>query len=150
MENNSRRSRFDSAVIEELIPEIDKTYRTIPDREFRAVGGLSRGAGWAIELGINYWELFGAFGAHSPAALNSNTIAVSHLLDAIPTEKFPRIYIDTGDREPPSIIKSALWLGDLLNKKGLPHEWYRFSGVHNEKYWEDHLEVYLRWYTGSW
>lgn len=147
---NSERSNFDLVLAQELMPTIDKTYRTIPEREFRAVGGLSRGAGWAIESGINFWDLFGAFGAHSPAVLNTNPVSMSNLLDGIPSDKYPRIFIDTGDREPPSIIESAIWLGELLNQKGIPHEWYRFSGVHDESYWRAHLEVYLRWYSGSW
>lgn len=147
---NSERSNYDLVLALELMPTIDKTYRTRPEREFRAVGGLSRGAGWAIELGITFWDLFGAFGAHSPAVLNTNPISMSNLLDAIPPDKYPRIFIDTGDREPPSIIESAIWLGDLLNQKGIPHEWYRFTGVHDGSYWQEHMERYLRWYTGSW
>ena len=146
----SRRSVFDQAVAQELVPFVDKTSRTKPAREFRAVGGISRGAGWAVELGTHHWELFGAFGAHSPAVFNTNATLMSNLLDAVPADKYPRIFIDTGDSEPPSIIEAAEWLGELLNQKGVPHEWYRFSGVHNDAYWRKNLELYLRWYTGSW
>ncbi len=56
---------FGAVLAEQLIPYIDKHYRTVPKRSNRAVGGLSRGAGWAIHLGLSYWELFGAIGAHS-------------------------------------------------------------------------------------
>ncbi|HJW90842.1 MAG TPA: alpha/beta hydrolase-fold protein, partial [Anaerolineales bacterium] len=56
---------FGQAVIEELLPWIDAHYRTMPAREYRAVGGLSRGASWAIHLGLSAWESFGAIGAHS-------------------------------------------------------------------------------------
>ena len=146
----SRRSAFDQAVAQELVPFVDKTYRTKPAREFRAVGGISRGAGWAVELGTHHWDLFGAFGAHSPAVFNNNATLMSNLLDAVPADKYPRIFIDTGASEPPSIIEAAEWLGELLNQKGVPHEWYRFSGVHNDSYWRKNLELYLRWYTGSW
>lgn len=146
----SRRSAFDQAVAQELVPFVDKTYRTKPAREFRAVGGISRGAGWAVELGTHHWDLFGAFGAHSPAVFNTNATLMSNLLDAVPADKYPRIFIDTGDSEPPSIIEAAEWLGEMLNQKGIPHEWYRFSGVHNDVYWRNNLELYLRWYTGSW
>jgi len=35
---------FEDVVIGDLIPMIDSTYRTIPDREHRAMTGTSRGA----------------------------------------------------------------------------------------------------------
>jgi S-formylglutathione hydrolase FrmB len=38
---------FDEAVVEELIPTVESSFRACPERECRAVGGLSRG-GWAI------------------------------------------------------------------------------------------------------
>ena len=34
---------FERVVINELIPMIDKNYRTLPDREHRAIAGLSMG-----------------------------------------------------------------------------------------------------------
>ena len=148
--NHSSMSKFGQVVVEVLIPWIDKTYRTFPERDHRAVGGLSRGGGWAFYLGVSHWELFGAVGAHSPAVLNNDTNNMSSILDQIPIELSPRIYIDTGDRDRPTIIESAHLLGDLLNKKGIPHEWYLFTGSHNEDYWRDHLERYLRWYANNW
>lgn len=148
--DHSSMSKFGQVIVEVLIPWIDKTYRTLPERDHRAVGGLSRGGGWAFYLGISHWELFGVVGAHSPAVLNNDTNNMSSILDQIPIELSPRIYIDTGDRDRPTIIESAHLLGDLLNKKGIPHEWYLFTGSHNEDYWRDHLEGYLRWYANNW
>ncbi|MGB7116550.1 MAG: alpha/beta hydrolase-fold protein [Anaerolineales bacterium] len=148
--DHSSMSKFGQVIMEVLIPWIDKTYRTLPERDHRAVGGLSRGGGWAFDLGFSHWELFGAVGAHSPALLNNDTNNMSNMLDQIPIELSPRIYIDTGDRDRPTIIESAYLLGDLLNKKGIPHEWYLFTGSHNEDYWRNHLEGYLRWYAKNW
>jgi S-formylglutathione hydrolase FrmB len=56
---------FGSSVAEELVPWIDDNYRTYSERQYRAVGGLSRGGAWALHLGLGYWDLFGAVGAHS-------------------------------------------------------------------------------------
>jgi len=148
--DHSSMSKFGQVIVEVLIPWIDKTYRTHPERDHRAVGGLSRGGGWAFYLGFSQWDLFGAIGAHSPALLNNDANIMSNMLDQIPIELAPRIYIDTGDRDRPTIIESANLLTDLLNKKGIPHEWYLFTGSHNEDYWRDHLEGYLRWYANNW
>src|SRR5690606_19494268 len=42
------REPFGQVVVEELNPFIDEHYRTLPLREYRAVGGLSRGAAWSV------------------------------------------------------------------------------------------------------
>ena len=41
------------------------TFNVCSERACRALGGISRGASWALRLGLKHWELFGSFGAHS-------------------------------------------------------------------------------------
>ena len=55
---------FGRAVGEALVPWVDENLRTQAWRTHRAVGGLSRGAGWALHLGFSRWELFGSIGLH--------------------------------------------------------------------------------------
>ena len=43
----SNQDPFGKAFIEVLLPWVEANYRTLPERKYRAVGGLSRGAGWA-------------------------------------------------------------------------------------------------------
>jgi enterochelin esterase-like enzyme len=143
-------SKFAQAIIEDLIPYIDKRYRTLPNRADRAVGGLSRGGGWAVHFGISKWEMFGALGAHSPGVFRADDLYIRKWLDAIPWNSYPRIYIDIGDRDLPEIIESATWFEQILNEKDIPHEWHFFTGYHNEQYWRAHLGSYLRWYTQNW
>jgi len=150
MHNNSKADPFAQAVLQELLPFIENNYRTVQEREKRAVGGISRGGGWALEMGLHNWEYFGSLGAHSPAVLNNNPARLEKRLESIPASQIPRIFIDLGDREPQEISESAGWLGELLNQNGIPHEWHQFTGEHNQEYWRDHLEIYLRWYASAW
>lgn len=143
-------TKFPEAIVKLLIPHIDQTYRTWPDRTHRAVGGLSRGGGWAIHFGLVYWSVFGLMGAHSPAVFFSDAEHMRVFLDDIPPESTPKIYIDIGDRDRPEIMRAALWFEELLDAKDVPHEWHLFSGYHNEAYWTEHMEGYLRWYTQNW
>ena len=141
---------FGTVLAEGLIPSIDKNYRTIPERAMRAIGGLSRGAGWAVHLGLRYWDLFGALGAHSLPVFWTDTRHVRAWLDAIPMEQMPRIYLDIGDKDRQQILESAVWFENLLTEKNIPHEWYLNHGYHEEDYWQAHMEDYLRWYTIDW
>jgi enterochelin esterase-like enzyme len=139
---------FDEAVIEELIPFIDLTYRTLPERTSRAVGGLSRGAGWALHFALNNPELFGAFGGHSLAILDEDGRRLSRLLNSIPVNDMPRIYMDIGKSD--GLKASAGKFEAQLTERGIPHEWYVYPGFHNEAYWSKHVGEYIKWYASGW
>jgi enterochelin esterase-like enzyme len=143
-------SGFSDTIVKQLIPTIDETYRTKAGREFRAAGGLSRGAGWAIHFGISYWRLFGRVGGHSSAVFHTDAQRMRTWLKEIPAEQYPQVYLDIGDRDRPEIMRSTLWFEDLLNLYDVPHEFHLFSGYHAEAYWSAHLEDYLVWYTKDW
>jgi putative tributyrin esterase len=59
--------RYESYVTQELIPEIDKNFRTIADRQHRIVAGLSMGGYGSIKYGLKYPEMFGLVGSFSGA-----------------------------------------------------------------------------------
>ncbi len=101
--------KFGRVLVEELIPTIDANYQSNPDRLYRAIGGLSRGAGWAIHLGLRDWTLFSALGAHSLPVFWEDTSRVHGWLQEIPTSDLPRILLDIGDRDRPEILASAHW-----------------------------------------
>lgn len=62
---------YEVEVVEGLVPYIDANYRTIQSPEFRAIGGVSRGGVWAIEISFTNPDLFGGLAAVSPS-LDSN------------------------------------------------------------------------------
>jgi enterochelin esterase-like enzyme len=142
--------QFGEAILAELIPWIDKSYRTIPEREYRAIGGLSRGAAWAIHLGLGHWEVFGAVGAHSMALFWGDVADIPLWLEEMQPEGTPRIFVDVGRKDFEEIRNSSAWFRDLLTEMDIPHEWYSFAGTHDEDYWRSHLELYMRFYTLEW
>ena len=58
---------FEDVVLKDLIPLIDSTYRTVADREHRAIAGLSMGAAQAMQIGMTHLDTFSAVGAFSGA-----------------------------------------------------------------------------------
>jgi enterochelin esterase-like enzyme len=141
---------FGQGLVEELIPYIDATYRTKAEREFRAVGGLSRGAAWAIHLGLNYMDVFGAVGGHSLPVFWEDAPKIPRILQETPVKELPRIYVDIGDRDRAEIMESTLWFVDLLARYDVPHEWHLFVGYHEEAYWAQHVPDYLAFYSMGW
>lgn len=52
------RSRYEDAIINDLIPYVDSHYRTVASREGRAIAGLSMGGLGAIKFALRYPQLF--------------------------------------------------------------------------------------------
>lgn len=142
-------NQFGEALVNDLISTIDADYRTLPEREYRAIGGLSRGGNWAIYLGLTHWELFNAIGGHSsPLFVNQGPPNVRKWLAEIPPQSYPRVYLDTGRSD--KWVTNFLGLADILNDFDVPHELYMFPGSHTEEYWGAHIALYLRWYSLTW
>jgi enterochelin esterase-like enzyme len=141
-------SGFGEVLADALIPAIDSTYRTQRGRAGRALGGLSRGGGWAIHIGTRHPELFASVGGHSPALFYSDSDTLTVRLRDIPADQRPRFYVDIGDADKEN--RSAQAFADLLAKFGYEHEWHFNVGTHDEPYWSAHVAEYLRWYAADW
>jgi enterochelin esterase family protein len=63
--NSSATGRYEDHLIQELVPFLDAKYRTVPERDFRAVLGKSSGGYGAMVLGMRHPELFGLVADHS-------------------------------------------------------------------------------------
>lgn len=163
--------KYESYIIKELIPEIDKKFRTIPDREHRAIAGLSMGGFGAIKFGLKYPEMFVVVGSFS-GALGAATItekelpgAIGKSIDAIfgpaggeirisndpfdivrraSAEKiktFPFLYIDCGTED--FLFQSNRDFVALLLEKKIPHEFRQLPGAHNWTYWGAQVQEFL-------
>jgi hypothetical protein len=138
----------DAVFLADILPAIDGEFRTQPDREHRAIGGLSRGALWALRLALRRIDLFGAVGLHSISP-GSNALAEIYLMaEAVPANMWPRLYFDAGYSDPqlPQMIE-ILQVFDMLK---LPYEKHIPPGDHSDGYWSEHLREYLLWYTAEW
>jgi Enterochelin esterase and related enzymes len=145
---NQRTSKYGPALAEELVPWIDAHYRTQAERGKRAIGGLSRGAAWAMRTGLIYWDVFGAIGGHSLAPFRGDFNEAPFWFKKIPAGQLPRIWIDAGTRD--FIADAAKVFAGRLEDYNIPFEWHTFDGSHTERYWSAHVKDYLRWYAQGW
>jgi enterochelin esterase-like enzyme len=146
--NSAAGPGFGDRLINDLIPYVDKNYRTLADREHRTLGGLSRGGGWTVKLGFEHPELFGALGLHSPAIFKADAYDVEEVIQTIPLGFRPQLWLDIGDSD--KELTNAVLLENTLTRNNYLHEFHLFAGEHTENYWSAHVEKYLRWYTQVW
>ena len=56
---------FEEELTEVIIPFVDKSFRTVPDKQGRALAGLSMGGGQSFFVGLQHTELFSHIGVFS-------------------------------------------------------------------------------------
>ncbi|MET0626277.1 MAG: alpha/beta hydrolase family protein [Pyrinomonadaceae bacterium] len=61
------KEKFESYIVEELIPDVDRRFRTLAAREGRGVAGLSMGGYGALKFGLKHPQLFAFAGSMSGA-----------------------------------------------------------------------------------
>lgn len=136
-------SVLDSIFSTELIPFIDANFRTIPDRDHRALAGLSMGGAQALRIGLNHIDKFAYLGAFSPAISITDT-----------TKDYSGIL---ADHEMINQHLRLLWLGigtddflhdpvkqshETLQAAGVNHVWIESSGAHVWTVWRKYLADY--------
>jgi S-formylglutathione hydrolase FrmB len=154
--------KYETYVVKELVPFIDKQYKTIADRKARAISGLSMGGHGALYLSFKHQDIFGAAGSMSggvdfrpfpekwdikkrlgsitefPENWNQNT--VTNMLDLVKDNKL-KLIIDCGVDDFFMKVNRELH-AKMLDLK-INHDYIERPGEHNLKYWENSLKYQL-------
>ncbi len=141
-------STFETLIVDVLIPWVDQNYATCPSHLCRAIGGLSRGAGWAMRLALTHYYTFSSVAAVSFAPLRGDAVSMIYWLREIPENFRPRVYIDAGDLD--TMLKPAREFEEMMNYQRFPHEWRIVPGMHNEETWKQHMDDYIHWFAEGW
>ena len=148
MWSEARDSKYPQALLDDVLPQVDEEFRVNSHPKFRALGGYSRGANWAVRIGFTEPGLFGAIGAHSYPTFSGDTNLISSWVAALPEDEHPRLLIDVGEddifRQYTEAFEAELV---LIN---YPNEYRLQPGGHDYAYWETYVADYLRWYAEGW
>lgn len=146
---DTHNAKYGQALLTELIPAVEKAFPgASKERGQRAIGGLSRGAGWAMHLGLANPDLFVSVGAHSLAVFPGDYFSVPQWRKKTDEDVLPRIYIDEGLTD--EYKDSSRTFETRLSSYSYPHEWHLNIGSHTENYWQSHVKDYLMWYDLGW
>jgi enterochelin esterase-like enzyme len=142
---------FEDVVVHDLIPMIDTSFRTIPDREHRAMAGLSMGGMQTLFIALQHSDLFAYIGSFSGPIVSDLNVAD---LDGLRNhaQKFDAKTAYGGVFADPSAFNKRvklLWLGvgtaesdrfrseiggaaDALRKAGVRLEYFESIGTAHE------------------
>jgi len=144
---------YEGFLINELVPYIDGTFSTWGTRDGRAIGGISRGGYWSIEVAFSNANAFSIMGAHSPSitdkliGVGANFTMLS-MAKAITDVGTLRIWIDAGNRD--WAQKDANKLASDLDKISVPYQLSFGEGPHGDATWANRVADYLAFYSSTW
>lgn len=135
-----RYATFDKVMCNDLIPFIDAHFRTIPDRNHRALAGLSMGGAQALRIGLNHLDQFAYLGAFSPAIAITDVAkdydgVLSHV--ATVNRQLGLLWIGIGSDD--FLFSSVRESHETLEKAGIRHVWVESSGAHVWTVWRKYL-----------
>lgn len=165
-----RKEKMETAVVTDLIPDVERSFRVLRSREGRLVGGLSMGAYGAMRFALKYPEMFAAAALLSPAIYNpeppedssARSVGVfgapiydasiwksfnyPALWEGYLAKKIPvPMYINSGDDDDFFIELEAVQFYELLRKNKQPAELRIVNGAHAWPVWESTIGDALKY-----
>jgi putative tributyrin esterase len=165
--------KYESYLIQELIPDVESRYRVQKSRAGRAIAGLSMGGYGAIKFGLKYPDRF-AFAGSMSGTFGAASWTEKELKPGVIRDSVLKVFgpADSGTRKTNDIFKLAReWPADkiallpylyldsgtedlffkenrdlayLLTEKKIPHEYRELPGNHSWIYWNQQLEEILK------
>lgn len=132
-------SAFQADVTDALIPFVDSTYRTIADRDHRAMAGLSMGGFQTFQITLNRLDLFsyigGFSGAGAPGAGGFDAKTSYNGAFADPkafAQKVKVLWLGVGTAEPERMRDGIRGFHKALTDAGIEHVYYESPDTDHE------------------
>ena len=133
-------SAFEEVMINEIIPMIDTRFRTIADRENRAIAGLSMGANQTMRIILNNLGKFASYGGFSGTSNypGSDEIDPVTFLDgkfndgAALNKQLKVFWLGLGTKEPNPFPGSVGAFRKMLEKQGIKYVYYESPNTAHE------------------
>jgi enterochelin esterase family protein len=133
-------SAFEEVMVKEIIPMIDAKFRTIADREHRAMAGLSMGANQTIQITMNNLDVFSHIGGFSgtsnypsTAEIDPATFMGGKFKDGAALNKQIKLFwLGLGTKEPNPFPGSVGAFRAMLEKQGVKYVYYESPGTAHE------------------
>lgn len=155
------KAAYETHLIQDIVGFVDRTFRTVPAREGRAVAGLSMGGYGAMKLALKHPDVFCAAVSHSGAVdfaardfsgdsdwarewrpvlgadAQGGPDDVFALAGQIDRAKLPALRIDCGVDD--FLIDSNRAFHARLAALAIPHEYAEHPGGHDWRFWDRHI-----------
>lgn len=162
----SGKSRMEDHIVKELIPRVDKTYRTKNAPQARAITGNSMGGHGALYLGSRHPEVFGAMGSLSGGAditkfpgnwdikkslgeyeKNKQRWTDNAAVTFLPKVKKGQFHVIISCGMEDFFYEVNCDLSERLRKAGVDHWFITSPGAHNWTYWSREVKAQIDFFS---
>jgi enterochelin esterase-like enzyme len=131
---------FQDLMLDDVIPMIDRTYRTLADREHRAMAGLSMGGNQTCQLTLRHLDQFAWIGAFSGTGNGLSTAPIDPrtFIDGVFTDgpafnaRVRLLWIGMGTEEPDPFPGAIGAFRKMLDDAGVDYVYFESPGTAHE------------------
>lgn len=136
---------YERDILEDVIPLIDGKYRTLANRENRAIIGFSMGGMQAGRFGLGHLDTFsyvgimsaGIIGNPASAAVGPDPIAPLAANSTVVNKQLKLLWIACGTED--TAMNGARSTHEALQKAGIKHTFLETEGAHHWRVWRRYL-----------
>lgn len=140
--------KLEEELLKDVIPLVEKNYKTLADKGSRAIAGLSMGGGQAYVMGLRNLDKFSWIGEFSSGLLSDTSFSINERApgifnnaDAV-NKQLKLLWIGCGTDDPR--IPGHLSFANNLKKLKIKHEVYNVPGGHEWRVWREELAEFLK------
>jgi len=160
---DGKKERAETHFLQDVLPTIDTTMRTIPSRDGRVIGGMSAGGYCALNLGLRNRGLFGTiidlsgftrpthaggldtlFGSGPAATATASANSPDAYARRLPATPMTRIWLDCGTADT-KVLDQMRAIDAVLSDRGFDVRLHLRPGSHTFHVWAPALGDSLTW-----
>jgi len=140
------RDEFTDDFVTDIMPYVEKNYRTLTDRPHRAIAGLSMGGSQTLNIAFTHLDEFAYVGVYSSGILGNAGTAdwgKNHLADLDNTalkKGLKMVWFSTGADD--ALITNSKATVELLKKHGFDATFQESPGAHTWINWRNYLNEF--------
>jgi enterochelin esterase-like enzyme len=133
-------TRFREALLQEVMPAVERDFHVLADRESRAIAGLSMGGAESLLTGLNTLDKFAWVGAFSSGGLDNDYAKDFPKLDEQANSQLRLLWIACGTED--RLIEPNRKLRAWLESKGVHFTPIETPGMHTWLVWRRNLAAF--------
>jgi enterochelin esterase-like enzyme len=130
---------FGKDLLEDVIPFVEKTFRTLPGADNRALGGLSMGGGQTAAIGFSHPDLFHSIVIMSAGSANAAETYPGFFNNSAAINKEIKLLWMGVGKDDTLVGPGAKALDEALTAKNIKHTFRLTEGRHEWVVWRHHL-----------
>jgi enterochelin esterase family protein len=137
---NRNFARFTAALLSEVIPQVQKQYRVLDDRNARAIAGLSMGGAESLQTGLNNLDEFSWIGSFSSGGLRTNFAQEFPALNASQNQRIHLLWVACGMED--GLFGINRDFNKWLSAENIDHVEVDTPGKHTWMVWRQNLAAF--------